>query len=64
MAAIAKRPVRRSAATAEGESGLASRIVLVAIGIHHFDKAVGIFYAQRTVLAHCNRDLRHETSKK
>jgi hypothetical protein len=64
MAAIAKRPVSASATTAEGEGRLASGFVLVAIGIHHFDKAVGIFYAQRTVLAHCNRDLRHETSKK
>ena len=63
MAAIAEGAVGGRTAAAEGKCHFARRVVLVAIGIHHFDNAVGILYAQRTILAHRNRDLRHETSK-
>src|ERR1019366_7014144 len=59
VSTVAERPVGGSAATAEGKNRFARQIVLVAIGVHHFNNAVGIVYAQRTVLAHRNRDLCH-----
>src|SRR5271169_7268241 len=64
VAAVAERAVGGSAAATEGERGLPRQVVFVALGVHHFDNAVGIVYAQRTVVAHRNRDLRHETSRK
>src|SRR5208282_3608024 len=62
VTAVAERAVGGSAAAAEGERSLPRQVVFVALGVHHFDNAVGIVYAQRTVVAHLNRDLRHETS--
>src|SRR5580700_1950606 len=63
MSAVAERFVGGRAAAAEGKCRLAGEIVLIALSVHHFDNAVGIIYAQRTIVAHRNRDLRHETSR-
>src|SRR5208282_4801024 len=64
VTAVAERPVGGRAAAAEGKRGLPRQVVLVPLGVHHFDNAVGIVYAQRTVVAHRNRDLRHATSRR
>src|SRR6202022_1603379 len=58
---IAERLVGGSAAAAKGKRRLARQVVFFAIGVHHLATAVRIVYAQRTVIAHRNRDLRHET---
>src|SRR4029077_17240345 len=62
MTAVAERLVGGSAAAAEGKRCFDRQVVLIASGVHHLDDAVRIVYAQRTVVAHRNRDLRHETS--
>src|ERR1017187_7025887 len=62
VTAVAERLVGGGAASAKGKRCLARQIVLVAIGVEHFDNAVRIVYTQRTVFTHRYRDLRHETS--
>ena len=57
VSSIAEWTVGGSAAAAKGEPSLARQVVLVAIGVHEFDNAVGILDSQRTVLPHHDRDL-------
>src|SRR5690242_9292178 len=59
VGAVAKGFVDRTAATAKRKVCFAREVVLLAVGIHEFDRAFGGFHAERSVFSCDDFDLRH-----
>src|ERR1700693_6224724 len=62
MSSVTKWLVHRAAAAAQGKSGFAGQVILVAIGVHQLDGSFRSFHAIRTVRPYRNFYRSHEAS--
>src|SRR6476620_10022066 len=62
MSSVTKWLRNRTAAAAQGESGFAGQVILVAIGVHQLDGSFRSFHAIRTIGPYRNFYCRHEAS--
>src|ERR1700682_1284569 len=60
MSSVTKWLVNRAAAAAQGESGFARQVILVAIGVHQLNGSFRSFHAIRTIRPYRNFYCSHE----